>query len=85
MTRARTRERREERQRQQRRQRQIGLVGGLVALVVIAAVVLILVNQPTEAPIPAEALDRYEGIPQAKTEAGYPILGNPEAPVSVVE
>ncbi len=85
MTRARTRERREERQRQQRRQRQIALVSALVVLVVVAAVVLVLVNQPTEAPIPAEALDRYEGILQSKTEEGYPILGNPEVPVSVVE
>lgn len=85
MSRARTRERREERQRQQRRQRQMTLVGGLVALAIIAVVVLILVNQPAEAPIPPESADRYAGIPQAKTEESYPILGHPDAPVKLIE
>jgi protein-disulfide isomerase len=85
MTRARTRERRRERQQQQRRQRQIVLVGGLVALAVLAVVVIILVNQPAEAPIPAESRERYAGIPQGKTEEGYPILGDPDAPVELIE
>jgi len=85
MTRARTRERREERQRQQRRQRQIILVAGLVVLAVVAAVGLILVNQPTEAVIPPESAERYTGIPQSQTEEGYPVLGNPDAPVQLTE
>jgi protein-disulfide isomerase len=85
MSRARTRERREERQRQQRRQRQLALVGGLVVLVVIALVALILANQPAEAPIPAGSTDRYANIPQAQTDEGYPILGNREAPVELIE
>jgi protein-disulfide isomerase len=85
MSRSRTRERREERQRQQRQQRQFMLLGGLVALVVLALVVLILSNQPAEAPIPEGSVERYSGIPQSLTDDGYPILGNPDAPVQVVE
>jgi protein-disulfide isomerase len=85
MTRSRTRERREERQRQQRRQRQLALVVGLVVLAVAAAVVFIMANQPAEAPIPVESAARYAGIPQDKTEDGYPTLGDGSAPVKVIE
>lgn len=85
MSRSRTRERREERQRQQRRQRQLALVGGLVGLVILAVVVIILSNQPAEAPIPEGSVERYSGIPQSLTDDGYPILGNPDAPVQLIE
>ncbi len=85
MSRSRTRERREERQRQQRRQRQLALVGGLIVLVAFAVVVIILANQPGEAPIPEDSLQRYSGIPQSLTDEGYPLLGNPDAPVELIE
>lgn len=85
MTRNRTVERRKERERQKQRQRQFTLIGGIVVIAVVTVVLLILANQPAEAPIPAEAAARYEGIPQSQTDAGFPRLGNPEAPVQVVE
>jgi protein-disulfide isomerase len=85
MSRSRTRERRKEREQQQRRQRQIVFLIGLVVVAVIAIVVVILTNQPAEAPIPAESLDRYTDISQSETQDGYPILGDPEAPVQLVE
>lgn len=85
MGRARTRERRRERQQQQRRQRQLAVLGALAALAVIAVLVIVLVNQPAEAPIPDGSQERYVGIPQDLTEDGYPILGDPNAPVQLVE
>jgi protein-disulfide isomerase len=85
MSRSRTRERREERQREQRRQRQLAVVVGLVAMVIVAVVVIVLVNLPAEAPIPAESAERYAGIEQGETDEGYPVLGNPDSPVQVVE
>lgn len=85
MSRSRTVDRRREREREKRRQQQITLVVVLVAIVVIAALALILANQPAEAPIPEESAARYAGIPQSKTEEGFPRLGNPDAPVKLVD
>jgi protein-disulfide isomerase len=85
MSRSRTRERREERQRQQRRQRQLALVGGLIVLAALAVVVIILANQPGEAPIPEGSVERYAGISQSLTDDGYPMIGSPDAPVEVIE
>ncbi|MBI5669003.1 MAG: thioredoxin domain-containing protein [Chloroflexi bacterium] len=85
MSRNRTVERRREREREKRRQQQITGVVILVALAVIAALALILANQPAEAPISAESAERYAGIPLGKTDEGFPRLGNPDAPVKVVE
>ena len=44
---------------------------------------LFLANQPSDAPVPPEALTRYEGLTQSQTEDGYPRLGNPTTPVQV--
>lgn len=38
-----------------------------------------------EAPIPQDDVARYEGIPQSYDEDGFPVLGDPDAPVQVVE
>ena len=85
MGRARTLERRKEREQQKKRQRQIILLVGAVVVAVVAFAIVLLINQPAEAPIPAEAVSRYEGIPQSKTEEGFPTLGNEAAPVKVTE
>jgi protein-disulfide isomerase len=81
----RTAERRKEREREKRRQQLI--TGGIiaVALVVIAVFIFVVVNAPAEAPIPAAALTRYEGVEQSITSEGYPRLGDLNAPVQVVE
>lgn len=85
MGRNRTVERRREREREKRRQQQITGVVILVVVAVIAGLALILANQPAEAPIPANTVERYAGLPQGKTEEGFPRIGNPDAPVRVVE
>ena len=85
MGRARTLERRKEREQQKKRQRQITLLVGGAVVAVVAFAIILLINQPAEAPIPAEAVSRYEGIPQSKTEEGFPKLGNDAAPVKVAE
>lgn len=84
-SRSRTRERRLERQRQKRQQRQITILLGIGAMAVVGVILFILINQPAEAPIPEGTLDRYEGIPQGRTEDGFAILGNPDAPVRLEE
>jgi len=85
MTRSRTRERRLQREKEQRRQRQISIVVAVVVLAVVAFVVFFLANQPAEAAIPEEALTLYSGIPQSVTAEGFPVLGNPDAPVQLIE
>lgn len=80
-----TRERRAEREREKRRQRVTTTLGLIVAFVVIGFVLVVLVNQPADAPIPDGVLERYAGIPQAPAEDGFFVLGNPDAPVRVVE
>jgi protein-disulfide isomerase len=83
--RARTRERQQERERRQRRQRRITIVVAVVAVVVLATALIVIANQPAEAPIPEQAAAKYEGIPQSKSEEGYPVLGDPDALVQVKE
>jgi protein-disulfide isomerase len=84
-TRARTRERRQERVQEKRRQQRIMLAIGAVIVAVVGLGIYILATQPAEAPIPAGTLERYQGIPQTRTEAGFPVLGRPDAPVRVAE
>lgn len=79
-------QRREEKKREQMRQRNMRIVIGIVVLFVVGGVLFFLVNQPQNAPIPSGTLERYAGLPQGfDEETGFPILGNPEAPVRVVE
>ena len=84
-SRVRSRERRRERQQAKRQQRRTLYAIAVVVVAVVAATVFILVNQPASAPIPQGALDRYDGIPKDVTEDGFPVLGNPDAPVRVEE
>lgn len=85
MARNRTLERRKGRERERRRQQQITGAVVLIVVAVIAGLALILANQPAEAPIPAETATRYTGIPQSKTDEGFPVIGNDDAAVKVVE
>jgi protein-disulfide isomerase len=85
MGRTRTLERRKEREQQKKRQRQITLLVGAAILAVAAIVLLVLVNQPAEAPIPEGSATRYQGIFQGKDDNGFQVLGSNTAPVKVVE
>ena len=82
---SRTRERREERQKKQRQQQQMLIIGGLVIAAMVVGVLLIVANQPADAPVPEDLVARYEGIPQTQTDEGYFVLGRPDAPVRVEE
>jgi protein-disulfide isomerase len=85
MSRSRTRERRLQREREQRRQQRITIAVVVAVIAVAAFAVFFLANQPAEAAIPQEALDLYAAIPQSETSEGFPILGNPDAPVELIE
>lgn len=80
---SRTAERRLERERSRRRQRLIMIALVIAAVVVIVAIPLILANQPSEAPIPAESAALYDGVTMSRTTEGYPRLGDPNASVQV--
>ena len=83
-SRARTRERKQERQKKRQRNRQYMIIGGVAVVAVILIGLFALSNLPSEAPIP-DTIDRYAGIEQDVDSDGYPVLGNPDAPVEVVE
>lgn len=85
MSRTRTLERRKEREQQKKRQRQTVIIIGIVVVAVALAGLFLLTQQPAEAPIPAEAVARYQGIPQSTTDDGFPVLGSDDAPVKVLE
>jgi protein-disulfide isomerase len=82
---SRTAERRQERKQEQQRQRIIRTGAIIVALVLVAAFVFLITQIPADAPLPEGVQTRYEGIPQNVTDAGFPRLGDPTAPVQVVE
>jgi len=80
----RAKERAEERKRRQRRRRMItGIIAAGVGAVILLALYLV-ANAPSEAPIPAEAFSRYEGLLVSTSEDGYPMLGRRNARVNVV-
>jgi len=85
MSRSRTVERRKQRAQEQRRQRQITLAVVVAVIAVVGFILFLLARQPAEANISAETIERYAGIPQSTTTEGYPLLGNPDAPVKVKE
>jgi protein-disulfide isomerase len=83
MTRSRAVERREEREAEKRRQQRTLVIIGIVVTLVIIAILVFLVTQPAEAPIPETAAARYADLQQTRTSEGYPRLGDPLAPVEV--
>ncbi len=85
MGRSRTVERRKEREQQKKRQRQTTILIGIGVVAVLAVLLVLLISGPAEAPIPTESAARYEGIAQSKTSEGFPVLGNADAPVKVIE
>ena len=84
-SRARTRDRRKARERQTQRNRQLLLLVLVVILAVLAVVVYVITSQPVEAPVSEQSVTSYADIPQSVTAEGFPLLGNPDAPVQVSE
>ncbi len=85
MSRNRTIERRKEREQQRKRQRQFTILGGIVAVALLLGFIFLISSQHAEAPILEESLARYEGIPQSKNDQGFPVLGDANAPVNLIE
>ena len=83
--RARTRERRKQREQERKRNRQLLIVIAIAAIAIIAVVLVVIANQPAEAPIPEVAFAEYVDVQQSVNEDGFPVLGDPEAPVQVME
>jgi protein-disulfide isomerase len=54
-------------------------------VVLVAAFILLITQLPAEAPIPEGVQTRYVDVEQGESDAGFPRLGSPTAPVQVVE
>ena len=61
------------------------MLGAIVAVAAVAVVLVSLSNLPADAPVSEEGLARYAGLARSFTEEGFPLLGDPEAPVQVSE
>jgi protein-disulfide isomerase len=85
MGRTRTLERRKEREQQRKRQRQTAVLIGIVVVAAVLVGLILVINQPAEAPIPDYSATRYEGVAQSKNTQGFPVLGSDSAPVKVEE
>lgn len=77
-------ERKEERKQEERRNQQI-IIAIVVAVVVVFGGVIFAVNSvPAEVVIPDD-ISRYDNYITSTTDEGFPLLGNPDAPVTVRE
>jgi len=91
----RTVERRKEREQQKKRSRQMTILISVIAFAVVAGFLIVvlnlpaeaplLLNLPAEAPLPAESAALYADLERTTTDQGFPRIGNPDAPVSVIE
>jgi len=79
---SRTRARREARDAERKRRRNITYVVVAVIVVIVIAGVFVIINAPQDAPIP-DSVEELAGIPQTFDDNGFPVLGNPDAPVQV--
>lgn len=85
MGRSRTKKRSAQRKEQQRKQRNRNITIGVVVVAVLAVVGVILATRPVAVNVADEILTRYEGLPTSTDDRGFPVLGNPDAPASLVE
>lgn len=77
-------ERKEERKQEERRSQQLIIAAVVAVAVVFGGIIFALNSVPAEVVLPTE-LDRYDRFMTSTTAEGYPILGNPDAPVTVRE
>lgn len=83
-SRARAQERKQEREQERKRNQQLMIVGVIVAVAVVIGFLFVLTTVPAEAPIP-DSIARYENLRSGRNDEGFPVLGNPNAPVEIVE
>lgn len=83
--RSKARERKREREQQQQQSRQRWIIGIAVVSAVVVAVLFFTSQSPTEAPIPDGVATKYENYITSTDDDGFPLLGNPNAPVTVRE
>ncbi len=83
--RSRTLERRQEREKQRRRNRQLMFMAAVAVVAILTVLLIVVSNQPADAPIPEESAERYADVPMSVSEEGFPRLGNPDADVDVKE
>lgn len=83
--RSRAQERKKERQQARRRNQQLYIVAAVVVVAIFLGALYLLTSLPTEAPLP-NTFSRYENLRRGFTDQeGYPRLGNPNAPVTLME
>ncbi|GEM_PF-415315 len=82
---SRTRAARERRQKEQRRNQQRLIIVGIVIVAILAIGLFAVSTQPTEAFIPQDLAEKYDGLQRSSSIEGYPRLGDPDAPVVVEE
>ncbi len=82
---SRTREARQRRQKQRRQNRWMILLLAIVIVAIVAVAMVVVSNQPVEAHIPPDLSERYDGVSRSFSVAGYPQLGDLNAPVTLVE
>lgn len=85
MTRSRTAERKKIREKAQRRQQIITIVAVVVGAIIVVGALLLVANQPAEAPLPEGTLTRYADLRQGRTEQGFPRLGEINARLQLEE
>ena len=73
-----------QKRKQERIQKTI-VYGSIVGVLILVAVFVYLVVLDRTAPIPDGVLTAYEGIPQSMTDQGFGVLGDPSAPIEVME
>ena len=87
--RIRARDHKKRRKQQRRDQRRMLIIVSAIVVAVAVAATVIMVNRPADAPIPDGTFERYgtfeiqKSLPQSVTDEGFPVLGNPNAPVRV--
>jgi protein-disulfide isomerase len=83
--RKRTEARREQRERERRRNQMIWIAGVAVAVILIIVGLIVVSNLPAEVSIDEAALAKYADVQSGVSESGYGMLGDPDAPVRVIE
>lgn len=82
-SRSRARDRKQERERARRRNRQLAIIAGIIVVALVLGGLFLVANLPADAPLPEDAIASISNLRQSFTEEGYPLLGNPAAPVEV--
>jgi protein-disulfide isomerase len=83
-SRARTRKRKEEREGVRRKNQITMIIGVIVVVAVLITIFIVASSIPADVPVP-DTINRLDDLRSSVTDEGYPRLGNPDAPVALVE